>query len=328
MGSGSTFEGCNLLYLFEDFVLDREQRELRRGTRLIPLQPQVFDLLEYLVANRHRVVSKDDILAAVWGGRIVSESALTTRINAARTAISDSGDDQRLIRTLPRKGLRFVATVREETHKAVENLAEASSAEGKDASVTSVSERHANGERRQLTIISCELLLGTDAVRMDPEDLHGVIGTYHCCVAETVGPFGGLIGHAFGRTILIYFGHPAAHEEDAEQAVRAALDLRAAVKRYGLHGGLSLRARIGISTGQVIVEDASSEYAPVGEAPSTAAQLGNAAQPDTVLIDSPNSTADWQLVRLPRNPSNMHFGGCRTIARMAGIGNRLNREPF
>jgi DNA-binding winged helix-turn-helix (wHTH) protein len=101
-----------LLYSFEDFVLDTEQRELRRGLRLIAVQPQVFDLLAFLIANRHRVVGKDDLIGAVWDGRIVSESALTTRINAARTAISDSGDEQRLIRTLPRKGIRFVGAVR------------------------------------------------------------------------------------------------------------------------------------------------------------------------------------------------------------------------
>src|SRR5271168_788520 len=107
-------------YLFEDFALDPDRRELRRGDALITVQPQVFDLLEYLIANRDRVVSKDDILEAVWGGRIVSESAVTTRINATRTAIGDDGDQQRLIRTLPRKGIRFVGVVRERAKPADE----------------------------------------------------------------------------------------------------------------------------------------------------------------------------------------------------------------
>jgi len=102
-----------LLYSFEDFVLDTEQRELRRGSRLILLQPQVFDVLEHLIANRLRVVSKDDLIEAVWGGRIVSESALATRINAVRTALGDSGVEQRLIKTFPRKGVRFIGAVQE-----------------------------------------------------------------------------------------------------------------------------------------------------------------------------------------------------------------------
>jgi len=103
-----------LLYSFEDFVLDGDRRELRRGDAVLALQPQVFDLLEYLIRQRDRVVSKDDLISAVWGGRVVSESALTSRINAARTAIGDSGEDQRLIRTMPRKGVRFVGAVRED----------------------------------------------------------------------------------------------------------------------------------------------------------------------------------------------------------------------
>src|SRR5262244_2336019 len=80
-----------MLYSFEDFSLDTARRELRRGGALIALQPQVFDLLEYVIRNRERVVSKDDLLTVVWNGRLVSESTLNTRINAARTALGDSG---------------------------------------------------------------------------------------------------------------------------------------------------------------------------------------------------------------------------------------------
>ena len=106
--------GPKLLFLFDEFSLDTDRRELRGPAGLIGLEPQVFDLLAYLIRNRDRVVSKDDIIAAVWNGRIVSESTLTTRINAVRTAIGDSGETQRLIKTLPRKGLRFVGAVRDD----------------------------------------------------------------------------------------------------------------------------------------------------------------------------------------------------------------------
>src|SRR6266853_1275459 len=95
-----------VLYSFEDYVLDSDRRELRFGTDLVSVEPQVFDLLEYVIRNRQRVASKDDLIASVWSGRIVSESVLTTRINAARCAIGDNGKDQRFIRTLPRRALR------------------------------------------------------------------------------------------------------------------------------------------------------------------------------------------------------------------------------
>ena len=103
-----------MLYLFDDCVLDLDRRELRRGVTSIAIEPQVFDLLEYLIRHRERVVSRDELIEAIWGGRIVSESALTTRISAVRSAVGDSGTEQRLIRTLPRKGIRFVGEVREE----------------------------------------------------------------------------------------------------------------------------------------------------------------------------------------------------------------------
>jgi len=80
-----------LRFAFEDFVLDAGRRELHRGGSLVPVEPKVFDLLTHLVENRDRVVSRDELIASVWQGRIVSESALATAINAARTAIADSG---------------------------------------------------------------------------------------------------------------------------------------------------------------------------------------------------------------------------------------------
>jgi TolB-like protein len=98
-------------FLFDDHMLDDDLRELRRGHEPVAVEPQVFDLLIYLVQNRDRVVSKDDLIASVWGGRVVSDSTLTSRINAARKAVGDSGSEQKLIRTIARKGLRFVGDV-------------------------------------------------------------------------------------------------------------------------------------------------------------------------------------------------------------------------
>jgi DNA-binding winged helix-turn-helix (wHTH) protein len=102
-----------LLYYFSDFVLDTSRRELRRAEDRIPVEPQVFDLLEFLIRARDRVVSRDELLDTVWRGRTVSDATLSSRVNAARTAVGDNGEAQRLIRTLPRKGIRFVGEVRE-----------------------------------------------------------------------------------------------------------------------------------------------------------------------------------------------------------------------
>jgi DNA-binding winged helix-turn-helix (wHTH) protein len=112
-----------LLYLFNDCVLDTDRRELRRGSEAVALEPQVFDLLAHLIRHRERVVSRDELIESIWGGRVVSESALNTRINAVRSALGDSGSRQHLIKTLPRRGVRFVGEVREELQPAEAALA-------------------------------------------------------------------------------------------------------------------------------------------------------------------------------------------------------------
>lgn len=102
-----------MVLAFGDYRLDIGRRELRRGSEPVALEPKAFDLLCFLIRNRDRVVSKDDLLEAVWDGRIVSESAITTRINAVRRALGDDGTTQLLIRTFNRKGLRFIGEVTE-----------------------------------------------------------------------------------------------------------------------------------------------------------------------------------------------------------------------
>ncbi len=98
-------------FLFSNHVLDTDLRELGSEGRVIPVEPQVFDLLVHLLENRERVVSKDDLIDKIWHGRSVSDSTLTSRINAARRAVGDNGAEQNLIRTVPRKGVRFVGAV-------------------------------------------------------------------------------------------------------------------------------------------------------------------------------------------------------------------------
>jgi DNA-binding winged helix-turn-helix (wHTH) protein len=103
-----------LVFRFEDFQFDCGRRELRRRGQSIAIAPQTFDLIEYLIRHRDRVVGKDELIASIWDGRFVSESVLTTRLNVARAAIGDNGKRQRFIKTFPRKGLRFVGIIEDE----------------------------------------------------------------------------------------------------------------------------------------------------------------------------------------------------------------------
>lgn len=110
-------------FYFEDQVLDLDRRELTRGGEVIGVEPQVFDLLVYLVRNADRVMTRDDLISGVWQGRIVSDSTLSSRIAAVRDALNDSGEQQRLVRTFVRKGFRFVGEVRQDHPGSEKNAA-------------------------------------------------------------------------------------------------------------------------------------------------------------------------------------------------------------
>jgi class 3 adenylate cyclase len=147
-------------------------------------------------------------------------------------------------------------------------------------------------ERRQLTVMICDLVGSTAlSARLDPEDLRRVIGAYHTCIAEVIGRYQGIIARYMGDGVLVYFGYPQAHEDDADQGVRAGLALVDAVANLRTDFDTALKVRIGIATGTVVVGDligegAAQEQAVVGETPNLAARLQAAAQPGTVVISA------------------------------------------
>jgi class 3 adenylate cyclase len=168
-------------------------------------------------------------------------------------------------------------------------------ASGKAPSVDAVSTLSApsatpedRAERRQVTVMFCDLVGSTAlSARIDPEDLREVISAYQKCVAETVQRFGGFVAKYMGDGVLVYFGYPQAHEDDAERAVRAGLELVAAVGSVKTHA--LLQTRVGIATGLVVVGEligsgASQEQAIVGETPNLAARLQGVAEPNSVVI--------------------------------------------
>src|SRR5207342_1009711 len=147
---------------------------------------------------------------------------------------------------------------------------------------------HDTAERRQVTVMFSDLVGSTAlSARMDPEDLREVISAYQKCVAQVGQRFGGFVAKYMGDGVLVYFGYPKAHEDDAERAVRAGLELVAAVG--GLKPSAPLQTRVGIATGLVVVGDLvgtgeAQERGIVGETPNLAARLQSVAEPNTVVI--------------------------------------------
>jgi len=161
--------------------------------------------------------------------------------------------------------------------------APAANVSGPPAETTLTLAPKAAAERRQLTVMFCDLVGSTPlSARLDPEDLRGIIGAYHRCVTEIVESFGGFAARYMGDGVLVYFGYPQAHEDDAERAARCGLALVGRVPQLGQ--GEELHARIGIATGLVVVGGEVVEHDVAGDTPNLAARLQALAEPDTVII--------------------------------------------
>jgi class 3 adenylate cyclase len=277
-----------MLYRFHDYTLDPARREVRHGAHRLALEPKVFQVLLYLLEHHDRVVPKAELFEQCWPGTFVSESALTRCLARLRKAVQPTATAPPVIETRHRQGYRFVAEVTVFAQVPLPAPAARPTALG--------------AERRQLTVLFCDMVdSATLAGHLDPEDLRTVTGRYHAACTAVIQRYGGQVAPSLGEGLLVYFGWPQAHEDDARRAVHAGLALVTAVRDHSSalvqDWGLRLAVRIGIHTGLVGV-GAEAWGAPygqfaVGAPPQLAAQIQSLAPPDTVVL----SAATYALVQ-------------------------------
>jgi class 3 adenylate cyclase/predicted ATPase len=203
---------------------------------------------------------------------------------------AENGIDLSVVHDLTDQDLKELGVLLGHRRKLLRAIAELDDAAGsKPAQTTTEPRRPDEGERRHLTVMFCDLVGSTAlSARLDPEDMRTLIGAYHTCITDVVSRYQGKIARYMGDGVLVYFGYPQAHEDDAEQAVRASLALIHAVANIRTVAA-ALQIRVGIATGTVVVtelliENIPAEQAVVGETPNLAARLQTMAEPETVLI--------------------------------------------
>jgi predicted ATPase/class 3 adenylate cyclase len=266
--------------------LDTQDDLLFRGSEPAALGRRAIALLRTLVERPGALVSKDALIEAAWPGQAVEESNLTVQIAALRRVLGEAPGGDRWIETMPRRGYRFIGPVVTEVEKGA--MAPPPQV---DAARDPAPAPHDDAERRQITAMSCELIgMSRQTDGVDLEDLREAVSAFQHCVSETVGRHDGFVASRLGNTVLVLFGYPAAHEHDAERAVRAGLELCAAVRTLRPGAEVPVRCRVGIATGMAIIGDLSAGGALpgreiVGDAPNLAGRLLPSAQPDTVAIE-------------------------------------------
>jgi predicted ATPase/class 3 adenylate cyclase/DNA-binding winged helix-turn-helix (wHTH) protein len=305
-------------WVFESFRLDPEHACLWSAAQAIPLPPKVFAVLHYLVTHPDRLVSKGELLDAVWPETAVSDAVVRVAIGALRKVLGDPAQTPRFIATVPRRGYRFLASVAatsegsDRTGPVTPVALQPPQGELPGVPATSlpdilIASPHAGGallpgvlpppeaERRLLTVWFCNLVDSTTlAGRLDLEDFREVIQAYHQTCAEVIQRFDGYLAQYLGDGVLAYFGYPVAHEDDAQRAVHTALGLLDALEPLNTRLGLPLEdrlaVRLGVHTGLVVVGDmgAGDRHAPLalGETPHIAARLQALAAPDTLVISA------------------------------------------
>jgi class 3 adenylate cyclase/DNA-binding winged helix-turn-helix (wHTH) protein len=329
-------------FVFGPFRLDVRDERLWRGQDVLPLRHKTLGVLHALVAQAGQLLTKDALFATVWPETVVSESVLAVAIRELRQVLGDQARRPQFIETVHGRGYRFIAPVTvaapsAERPQTAETLCLAPpvvrdravdmasttpaqlpepvplpaaslppSAPPPDATVSGasllVASRSEAAERRQLTILCCDLVDSARlAGQLDPEEYRDVVRAYQDTCAAVIQRFDGYIVPYLGAGLLVYFGYPQAHDDDAYRAVRAGLDMVQALQRLNTQleqeRGLRLAMRLGIHTGLVVVSDMGGDARPeplaLGETPHIAAGLQEMAAPDTVVI----SQTTYQLIQ-------------------------------
>ena len=273
-------------YCFAGFTLDLRRGSLRSDNAEIELRPKSFLLLRYLVENSGRLVSRDELIKALWPDVIVTDESVTRCVSDVRMALGDSA--QRIIKTLSKRGYVLTASVFEPGAPSPSDAATRAVATSSDLRSASPGERPA--ERRQLTVLSCKIVgLSGLSARLDPEDLRVVTADCHRYCAEILQRHGGYLARYHSDGVVAYFGYPQAAEHDAENAVRAGLALVTSAATLAATCGAAAELRIGIATGLVVIGDEpvtgeANEPTAVGETPDLAGRLQNAAKAGGVVV--------------------------------------------
>ena len=322
-------------YVFGDYTLDAEHYELRQAGMLVRLEPRVFNLLTYLVQHPGRTVTKEELRAQLWPDQpFMSDDPLTNCMTQARKALGDSGHAQRYIKTMHGRGYCFIAPVdvRQQTEAEVRSpaafeppsLAKQQGVGQTDTGLPPTSVTPAllsalppapdtasapcagkhdlpAAERRQLTVLVCRLAsVSASGMPLDPEVLLEVVRDYQELCAEVVHQFNGHVAQSQSDRLMVYFGYPQAHEDDARRAVHTGLELVAGMaeltQRLKYDRDVRLAVRVGIHTGMMVMgalgRDNQRQQIALGDTPTIAAELQSLATFDTVAI----SSAIWRLV--------------------------------
>jgi class 3 adenylate cyclase/tetratricopeptide (TPR) repeat protein len=295
------------IFCFEGYTLDLRRGCLRGEHDEVELRPKSFEVLRYLVENAGRLVSKDELIQAVWPNVIVTDESLTRCVSDVRRALQD--DAQRIIKTVPRRGYLLAASVSHPAPDAGSGQGDAAAlpavapaARILDSARSSVAPRNERmgdhpqpgearlEERRQLTVMACELIgLAALSAQLDPEDLREVMAACHRRCAAIIERHRGYVARYSADGLLAYFGYPDAHEHDAENAVRAGLALVGSATQVGAGLDPPLQLRIGIASGIVLIGEefaagAVKERTAVGETPTLSGRLQALAEPGRIVI--------------------------------------------